>query len=1028
MAVRRVRQRTLSFRRVSDTIRSPPLSTTSPASTSAAAPIYELRRQPPKRKLPVVRIALAILALLIASLFEPHCFRFVVRQGILVEAWRCGVRAHIRVVEGSLFESVRVLDSVWIYESENGPVTRVEIKELEADLAWRALFSRSSNGWFRQLTVDGFTGKVQLPIDTPATEPVRSFVHFELPRPRGRWLPGPERIEARNADFIFESDGDFVRLQNARFTISEMEAGELLVGQLIIKQPWLSRTFRNVSGTTKLDNARTELAAILLEPGVSIQNLSVELAEIARGRLNLEMQVAAFGGAIRIETQTLPRARQLAFEATGTFAQISIASLASFLGQSDAAGGTIKEGKFTFRGSPQSPAKASASLRLVATNFQWESRQWDSLVLGASLLDGRVQIPELTLHQAHNFLNVRGEFALPTAPEAWWQNEFAFDVNAKIDNLTELSALVLPEFKYAAGKATIDGSVRGDHQQFHGQIIVSGSNLTWRNAPIEELHATLKLNGNELQLANLALFNQGDFVRGKGVVNILGDKQYWGDLHASIEDLSRYAALLQKPIVPEPIAGGAMIDWTGEGSARGHTGKFFARLAKLRPLGTTSSLLHPINAEFDGTYQPGAFIFSRFALSDDTSSFTANVGVSDKAVSLQGLRFTHRGLVQLSGDALLPLDLWQSWPNASVATLLSDTTVSRVRLTATDLDLRAASLLTGWTFPVEGTVRGELTADGAVGSLATSGTVSLSRGRLPLGWSGVLLDGASGEGSFAGQTFTIAKLNGQLPTADLRLEGTVDFTNIRNPQLKLSATAPRSAWQLFPASASGAMAIGKMQASIEGPLRSGVVTGAVEITSLELPPRIDLTALILGTATAAPAVVAVPSGIWNDWRVDLAVRHPQAPTLNVPGAAAKLELQLTGTVDAPALSGRLSLLAWPGAIGPVAVTINEADVTFGAATPRDPSITLTATGAVHDVPFTAHAAGPLSHLVRFFAFDAPLTEPLLRAELAGQTAPSAFTLLAPIAQAAALEVFAWAPFDAAAPAPAAPAAPAAPPQ
>ncbi len=999
----------------------PAVSTTSPASTSAAAPIYELRRQPPKPKLPVVRLALTILLLAIASLFEPHCFRFAVRQSIFLEAWRCGVRAQIRVVEGSLFESVRVLDSVWIYESENGPVTRLEIKELEADLAWRSLFTRGSSGWFRQLTVDGMTGKVQLPIDTPATAPVRNFFTFELPRPRSRWLPGPERIEARNADFIFESDGDYVRLQNARFTISEMEAGELLVGNLIIKQPWLNRTFRNVTGTTKLDNARTELGAILLEPGVSIQNLSVELAEIARGRLNLEMQVAAFGGAIRIETQTLPRGRQLAFEATGTFSQIAIGSLATFLGQSDAAGGTIKEGKFTFRGSPQSPAKANASLRLVATNFQWESRQWDSLVLGASLFNGRVQIPELTLHQAHNFLNVRGEFALPAAQEAWWQNEFAFDVNAKIENLTELSALVLPEFKYAAGKGTIDGSVRGDHQQFHGQIIVSGSNLTWRNAPIEELHATLKLNGNELQLANLSLFNQGDFVRGKGVVNILGDKQYWGDLHASIEDLARYAALLQKPIVPEPIAGGAVVDWTGEGSARGHTGKFFARLAKLRSLGATSTLLHPINADFDGTYQPGAILFSRFALSDDLSSFTANVSVVEKAVRLQGIRFIHGPALQLEGDAVLPLDVWQSWSDANAAKLLSDATPSRVHLVANDLDLRAASLLTGWNFPIAGIVRGEVNAEGPIGALATSGNVSLTEGRLPLGWSGLVLDEASGEGSLAGQTFTIGKLAGKLPTADVQLQGAVDFTKIRDPQLKVAVTTSRAAWQLFPGIPNRILASGKMQATIDGPFRSASVAGTVDLAGLEVSSPINLAPLVLGAALKAPPFVRIPAGVWNGWRLDLAARSPQGIALNLPGATTTIETRITGTIGDPVISGHVALAGASATIGPRTVSITQADFDFDARSPRDPSIALRATGSVYEAPFAVHAAGPLSHLVRFFEVTQPLSEELLRADFAGASPAPAFTLLAPIAQAAAIDVFAWAPFDDANPASPAPA-------
>ena len=138
-----------------------------------------------------------------------------------------------------------------------------------------------------------------------------------------------------------------------------------------------------------------------------------------------------------------------------------------------------------------------------ATNFQWESRQWDSLTFGGSLMDRRLQVSKLNLHQGHNQLNLSGEMALPMPGVQWWHNEFTCDLSAKIENMTELSALLLPEFKFAAGKATIDGSIRGRNKQFNGQLIVSGSRLTWRNAPIENLHAAVKLEGNECQISNL---------------------------------------------------------------------------------------------------------------------------------------------------------------------------------------------------------------------------------------------------------------------------------------------------------------------------------------------------------------------------------------------------------------------------------------------------------------------------------------------------------------------------------------------
>src|SRR4030095_12627603 len=180
------------------------------------------------------------------------------------------------------------------------------------------------------------------------------------------------------------------------------------------------------------------------------------------------------------------------------------------------------EGKFTFRGAPSDNRTPTASLRLDATHFQWESRQWDSLVLGATLMNQHLRVPEFELHQGANRLSLSGEIDLQPHRTPWWEHEFRCDIAANIDNLTELSALLLPEFRFAAGKAALDGSIRGQNKQFTGQLIVTGSALKWRDAPIENLHAALKLTGNECRLTSIQFFNDNDYVRGRGVVNILG--------------------------------------------------------------------------------------------------------------------------------------------------------------------------------------------------------------------------------------------------------------------------------------------------------------------------------------------------------------------------------------------------------------------------------------------------------------------------------------------------------------------------
>ena len=1015
-----------------------------------------IRARPRPRRFRPFRLALFLLIIAVLALFQPDCFRFAVRHFIRFEAWRNGVDAQVGSVGGSLFEPVVLRDSVWSYESENGPVTRLDIKTATASFSWRNLLPRSSGQWFQRLSLEGVTGKMRLPLVSEMAANPGGFT-LRVPHPRGHWLAMPERFEAADVDFIFASNGDYVRLLQTAFTLSNVEAGSITAGQILVRQPWLTRTFRNVTGTTAIEDGKLQIAGLTLEPGVEVQDFSFALNDFADGRLKFAVKLAAFGGDLRADVQILPNEPQFSMDVSVPFSRIDVAQLATFLGISDAAGGTIKTGHFSFRGPPQQFVKGSGELRFEAANFQWETRQWDLLVLGAKLLDGRFQIPELALTQGRNRVAFSGEMAWPVPGVAWWQSDFALTIKeGQLDDLTALSALLMPEFRFAAGRATIRGSVRGKDQKFDGQLVISGSQLRWRNAPLEKLDASIVLNGNEYQISNVSVRNGADYLSGSGVVNIVGEKQYWGELHASVQDLAKYAAILQQPIVPEPLAGGAFIDWDGEGSARGHSGKFLARLRKIRSLGASAALLHPINADFEGSYSHGGMAFSTFALSDDESSFTAHVGVVDKAVSLQGMRLMHGQSLWLEGDALLPLDLWNAWPNTSLATLLDDHTVGKLNVTAYDLSLHETAQLTGLQFPIEGVIRGNVTAEGPLGALKTGGALTLSKARLPLGWSGDALTGVEGAASFDGQIMRIEKLAGQHPTGDFSATGEMDFTNLRDPALKLAVTSAKSELRLFstpgrsvderrlaltslrmknvrfPAEdGSGGVALDTALALLlTGPLSGGTVTGEAKfIASPSVGFYRDQLNDWLGgdKACELPPVLVLNSAPWEAWRFDI---HGTAEKVPVSNAQMSADVRLTGTGAAPALIGSVGFSSFAASVPGAVISLRQATLDFRDGFPTDPVITADASGVIADEPFALYLTGTLQHPMRVFASNPPLTEKAIRTAINGETAArffsgeNRFSLLVPAELREGVDISDWpeikaepAPADGAAPAP-----------
>ncbi len=927
-------------------------------------------------------MGLVLIVAVIGLLFIPAVFQFAVGKAIALETWRRGGTVRIEQVQGSFFEPVALLRSQWTYRSRHGAATRVEIARAEAEFSWRELLPGRGAHWFRRLSLEGLAGKVLVPVNPK--QRVRGEGGPAHRGPFPSWLQTPARVEAKGVDLVFQSENDYVRLQDARWMISELEQGFIEVGQLVLKQPWLTRSFRSVRGNTALQDGKVVVANLQLDPGVLVKSFSIGLNEMANGGLDMVMDVGAFGGSIRAQAQTSPPDDAPEFDAIVNFSQIQLAPLAAFLGASDAAGGTVKEGRFTFRGSPREPERAAATLRLEATNFQWESRQWDSLVLGAVLLDRRVQIPELELRQGHNNLSLNGEMALPFGAgakgRAWWQNDFNFSLLARIENLTELSALLLPEFKYAAGSVSIDGNVRAKDQQFSGNLIVAGTNVSWRNTPIQELHGAVRLAGSEVQIASLDLLNKDDYLHGQGVVTLGAGKAgagflrgYRADVRASVEDLGEYSALLPW----QRLSGGAVLRWTGQGGDKGDSGRFFARLQKLRPVHAGVTLPHPVDAELEGSYEPGKTILSRFNLADEECALTATAQLIGQSLQVSGLRLTHGAQTWLEGDALLPLDVLKNWPAPAPKAPGPEVPV-KLSLKATGLSLKHAVRLTGWNWPVEGFVEGALTAEGALGKLALGGRATLQSGRIPIGWQGEHLSAVHAEISGAAQTLSVTKGSGEHRHGAYTGALQVDLTKYWDPVISADLTCERAWFPIFQQLPLTVLKEGLATApanpwceaavhlQIAGPLSAAPVQGDLRLLGLSMGGTPVLTPLWLRNAPAAqlPQPFTVPIFPFKNWPLKLSVKHAE-PVPMVPAGTILPDLEIRGVAGAPKLAGTVRLAGAPAQASASVLEIKDLLLTFREDRPNDPMIDLHAAGIHQGFPFNAYILGPLSQHMAF---------------------------------------------------------------
>ena len=664
------------------------------------------------------------------------------------------------------------------------------------------------------------------------------------------------------------------------------------------------------------------------------------------------------------------------FESSGTFENISVAQLAAFFGED--ADGLIKEGKFTFRGSPRDLTKATFTTRFEAGNFRWGARRWNSLVAGATYVDRRLQHLEFELRQAHNSLTLKGEMSVPSNWREWWKTDFSFDVAAKIDNLTELSALLGAGFGDIFGKLTIDGSVRGENSLFDGQLIASGSHLSFRKAPLDELRAAIKLQGNEIQVANAEFIHGDDFLRAHGTVSIFGEKRYSGDVKANIADLSLYAAFLQPPITPEAFGGGLILDWSGDGAASAHSGAFSVRLNRLHPLQTGSAdsaadAWQPIDLTAEGTYSPDSIFFSDLVLGNGETSVASRVVATPRSLSLQDIKMLHGKTVCLTGTAQVPLNVWAAWENPGSASWWNFESPCRLDLKLDRLSVRDTLFLSGYREPFDGELTGNVKSDGTLAKLTADGHLAI-KGAGGIFTTGTLT-GAGGTLDFKGNQMTVSSGTGDWNGVSWSASGTATASDVRKPLLDFSIKTPAMPLTL----GVGMEGIAGLDLHASGTPDTLALTGTAQLQRMKMNDAASIESLVVPGGTglrnpAPPLALAGPCG----WTLDLRVGGNAAVDLLNTSGKITPALAISGSLGQPIVAGNIGLQGFDLSEGPDKISIVGGTFFLSQTKPGASSMSVRAIGITGGEPFDGYVFGTLTE--KHFTWGPEITAMLAGAE------------------------------------------------
>ena len=932
---------------------------------------------------------LLLLSLLGAlSLLIPQVFRGAVWLLIQEEVLRQGGVVRIGAVDGVVWENLRLKSVRVSLPGSAGALLHAEMDSVDCEFSWVNLIPMLGRGRFLELvSIRG--GKFDWAVVPDRVGLMGGALVWPRKHSFGDALewPVPARIDLEVAEAGVRSVDWDIQFGGVKAVLSTLAPGEFKAAKLDCRVKSWSKSFRDLGCKAALVAGRLQLGDLELSKGVKLSSFAVGLSDVVHGRIELEMHSQAFGGEIRVQAQADPANEKAPFDASGTFSALSMAPLAAFLG-TDAAGGVLEQGKFSFRGEPSNPSASASSLRLEAKNFQWESRQWDSLVLGATLVDRRIQIPEFSLRQGQNQLVLNGEMQWPGGTAPWWKADFGMNVSARIDNLTELSALLLPEFKYAAGALTVDGAIRSQAGTLGGALILTGNKLTWRKAPIDEFNAAIKLQGADVQVLNIDLARGADLLRGKGVFRIGEKWSYEGELRGGVSDLSKYASLLEPQLTDGAYGGGVQLEWTGKGAPSGHEGRLQCQFRGMHPLVDSPRWSQPLSGEFSGTYTGGRVSLDQLVIGDEKVKLETRLAVSDGTVTFSDLVFNQGNQPAAKGTLTFPSRILQGWPNISDEASISAADPVQVSLQLDGLDLAALGRLPGMPASMVGKLDGKWETSGLLGDWQGAGEMRLRGASLTFKGAPVVSLNADCSleeglfrmlnlsGNFGGTHyegfFTIRAKGGQPQVVDAALSSQdAVWKGVGGLRFPLLEKGDSALLRLSPLEARGSVAW-----TLSGPVASPLLKADIVLKQLDFGGVPDLRLLWSRAEGARRISAGIDWGWAKSCKLEMRVASVENVEVHGTTGAVRVDLLASGKASAPDLEGEVRM-ALRGAVGGVFVDLEPVAVSFVRG--QEPSVEIQGKGMAGPTPFSVSAKGNLMQPQFSYKASEPLSPEKLKA-------------------------------------------------
>lgn len=522
--------------------------------------------------------------------------------------------------------------------------------------------------------------------------------------PGGAW---PGMIEIQNARGEVLGENFRHVFEGVNLSLNSQAHGRLRVETVSVQVAGFNKVFGPFSAPTTWDRGNAGLAGLDLLPGVTLSDMSLRLGNGAEPSLSFSARV--FGGGLRGDVSLREEPRGAIWDIAVLGSNIAVDEIPGLFDLGGQANGTLAEGRFTFRGDAARPVDAEASLRVLAKNFRWNDRGWESLEIGASLIHRRLLISNLDLRQKENKVTMNGEISLAEGWSKISESPFLANVRANIQELDSLAGLLGGSLGQASGQLTAEGSLSGRPGSLDGFLGIRGSDIVYHKIPVERMSLEILFRKKQIDLVRCEMTSGKDTVNAKGTVTLAAPHTYSAELHANLEEVATY----MRPFYAKgdsAVSGGAMaIEWKGKGMVGSHSGEFTVDLSKFASALTPAGL----TGRFGGIYSPENLYFSELDLENGKMHLRTRANFSASGLSFEGVELTLSSKHLLSGSAFLPVDAFAIARGADwKAAILQSNDMYLQANTPAEIDLRELLRLAGQNLPVTGSFKMQLEGTG----------------------------------------------------------------------------------------------------------------------------------------------------------------------------------------------------------------------------------------------------------------------------------------------------------------------------